>query len=1339
MKITNLKYQNFLPVTTLKNALKAFIILFIGLILTCLATIYTHYDVEEKLNQEFESVCNEIVIKISTRLHAHAQLLRSGSALFEISDTITRQQWKEFNEREKISKNLPGIQGVGFSLLIPKKQLSNHTQIIKKEGFPDYKIRPESDREIYTSIIYLEPFTDRNLRAFGFDMFSEPIRKKAMELSRDSDIATLSGKVILVQETQEDIQAGTLMYVPVYKKGKPIGTIEQRRAAIKGWVYSPYRMNDLMYGILGVWDLKSKDRIRLQIFDEKITNNSLLFDSQIKDSLVNTGLSQRNFTLPIQFNGKKWILNFSQYREQLSFFQSKVTIVLICCILISILMFLLAISLFNTKYKAYQIAERLTKEIKESENKFSLFMDHLPAIVFLKDNEGRTLFVNKYMINAVGATEWIGKNMVEVFPNEFGKKLLENDLRVIQLGYEKIEESIQQLDGNQHFFETQKFIIPRLGQEPFLGGISLDITERKKAENELKYWEDIFKYAKWGIVIGSKDAKTIELMNNEFAQMHGFTIEELTGSTIYELFAPECRENILPQIQIAHEKGHHIWESIHIRKDGSKFPVLIDVTTVKDKQGEIMYRIINIIDLTERKKVEQALQESEERWKFAVEGARDGLWDWNLVTNEVFFSPQWKNMLGFEEHEISNHLDEWSKRVHPDDLQKCYSDIQLHLESKTPNYTNVHRVLCKDGSYKWILDRGKIISFDENNKALRMIGTHTDLTDRIEMEVALKESEAKTSAILNTLPDMMFIQDIEGTYIDFYVPKGVPTFIPPKVFIGQKMQNVLPQELVKAFIPLFEKAIDTKQMQFFEYSLKMPDRVHYFEARTIHFESNKVLSIVRDITQSKDAEELLKLTQKNYETFFNTIDDFLFVLDEQGNIIHTNNTVLKRLGYSKEELVGKSVLQIHPEDRRDEAGKIVEEMLAGKAASCPVPVITKSGIQIAFETRVTKGIWNGRPVIFGVTKDISEIKLSEEKFSKTFHSNTAIMALSLLKDGTFIDINNAFLHGLGYTREEVIGKSSKDLNLFVDMDSREKAIEAAEKAGNEKTGNEKEIEIKVRAKDGSIKFGLFSAENIFIGQEICLLTTMIDITYRKEAEQIIKHQNQELRKLITDKDRFISILAHDLKSPFNSILGFLELLHNKFDTYNTEKIKKQIDIIYSSANQTYNLLNDLLEWARAQSGKLLFKPQKLNLSKECFNVVENLKLHAYNKNIIINNLTNHEYSIFADPDMFKTILRNLVSNAIKFTNNGGHIDIYSEQSPTEITIIVSDTGIGLDPDRIATLFDISQINSTPGTEKEKGTGIGLLLCKEFVEKHGGNLWIESKLGKGSDFKFTLPN
>ena len=244
----------------------------------------------------------------------------------------------------------------------------------------------------------------------------------------------------------------------------------------------------------------------------------------------------------------------------------------------------------------------------------------------------------------------------------------------------------------------------------------------------------------------------------------------------------------------------------------------------------------------------------------------------------------------------------------------------------------------------------------------------------------------------------------------------------------------------------------------------------------------------------------------------------------------------------------------------------------------------------------------------------------------------------------------------------------------------------------------------------------------------------------KRADELITI-NKELNQLLqlnVDKNRFISILAHDLKSPFNGLLGLSEVLMEDIHKLNIDEIDEIVNDINISAKTSFKLLEDILKWAGTKSGKIPFERQIFSFKDICKDIIEIFNQDIKAKNITLNYSAPDGINIFADINMFKGVLRNLVSNAIKFTNIGGSININAEQMDSNVTISVSDNGIGIAPAGLAKLFDIAQFISTKGTENETGTGLGLLLCKEFVEKHGGKIWVESEAGKGSDFKFTLP-
>jgi len=456
--------------------------LILGIFISILVAFYTYDEHKNKENASLEIQSNEIVILIQKRMAAYEQVLKSGIGFFKASDHISRDEWRIFSQEHKLNENFKGIQGFGYSEVVLPQDKQKHEERIRNEGFSNFKIHPAGPRELYTSIIYLEPFDERNTRAFGYDMFSEKTRREAMLKAMETGNAILSGKITLVQEFDTDIQAGFLMYVPLYKKGFNHDTPENRTLAIQGFVYAPFRANDFMYGILG----SGYKDIDFKIYDGNLEKEeNLLYTSN-----ANNHSTQAYKTINLTINGHIWTLIF---RHNKTFVNESFYMVFLLpsfILILTFLLYLLLNSLIKTKENALEIAKKATQE----------------------------------------------------------------------------------------------------------------------------------------------------------------------------------------------------------------------------------------------------LSTSEERLRFSLEGTGDGLWDWNLKTNEVYFSKRWKEMLGFQDNEIKGNLDEWKNRVHPQDLEKVYSDIKEHLEGKSDAYRNEHRVKCKDGSYKWILDRGMIVSRDADGVAERMVGSHSDISQSKEYQ-----------------------------------------------------------------------------------------------------------------------------------------------------------------------------------------------------------------------------------------------------------------------------------------------------------------------------------------------------------------------------------------------------------------------------------------------------------------------------------------------------------------------------------------------------------------------------------------------------------------------------
>jgi PAS domain S-box-containing protein len=469
----------------------------VGLICTVLAVFYVKGNVEAAAQREFDFTCNEIRLNIADRLAANAQLLQSGAALFEASDQVSREEWRTFTQRFQLEQQLPGTQGIGVALLIPNEQLSQHIQEIRSQGFPNYQVQPEGGREVYSSIIYLEPFSERNLRAFGYDMFSEPVRRTAMERARDENSVALSGKVILVQETDQDIQAGTLMYVPVYQRGMPIDTVEQRRVAILGWVYSPYRMTDLIRGTLRGWDVKQQDRhIFLQVYDGDVfSTDTLLYSSESAEDQALASSAQVTQIIPVDFAGRRWTLRFVQLGGLVSTANYVIVwFVLFGGITISLLLSGFVISLLNTSINARRMAEQLTTELRTSKNQYDRLVSNIPVGVYTMRSMPGGAFRFEYVSPKVAEIFAVSAESFLADPQVGFRPIHSEDIDgLIRLNQERFQHP-QPFDweGRLMFQGTVRWL--RIQSAPELlengdtlwHGIVVDITEHKQAEEQIQ-------------------------------------------------------------------------------------------------------------------------------------------------------------------------------------------------------------------------------------------------------------------------------------------------------------------------------------------------------------------------------------------------------------------------------------------------------------------------------------------------------------------------------------------------------------------------------------------------------------------------------------------------------------------------------------------------------------------------------------------------------------------------------------------------------------------------------------------------------------------------------------
>lgn len=378
----------------------------------------------------------------------------------------------------------------------------------------------------------------------------------------------------------------------------------------------------------------------------------------------------------------------------------------------------------------------------------------------------------------------------------------------------------------------------------------------------------------------------------------------------------------------------------------------------------------------------------------------------------------------------------------------------------------------------------------------------------------------------------------------------------------------------------------------------------------------------------------------------------------------------------------------------------------------------------------------------GLVEDVTERKLAEQarhklelEFRSVWENSASGMRITDV-NGIVLRVNNAFCRMMGRSKEEMEGQPLSV--IYSDQERNRIQAKHSERfvAKTVETNFEKQLELW-----NGKRIWVHVANSYLDGGETdkLLLGIFTDITDRKNAEIQLARYAEELKNANEMKNKLFSIIAHDLRGPFTGFLGLSNILANELETLSSDEIRYFSSELYASLRKQYELLTDLLNWARLQREDFQLNTEMINLSKLASKVFEHMSRLAANKEITLRNDVPEKLLVFADADLLKLVVRNLVSNAIKFTGSGGVVVVkaFKRDEVTEIT--VSDSGVGILPEDIGKIFNEQISFTTPGTNNEKGTGLGLMLCKEAVEKHGGRIRVDSEQGKGTNFTFTIPD
>lgn len=488
---------------------------------------------------------------------------------------------------------------------------------------------------------------------------------------------------------------------------------------------------------------------------------------------------------------------------------------------------------------------------------------------------------------------------------------------------------------------------------------------------------------------------------------------------------------------------------------------------------------------------------------------------------------------------------------------------------------------------------------------------------------------------------------------------------------------------------------------------------------------------------NKQEEEFMNMDEEKFRRLIENSFDMFVLIDSNGIQHFVSDSCEKILGFRPDELINIPVIEqmIHPDDREKIIETFQNAVLIGYGRA-QYRHRHKNGGWVYLEAYGTNQINNpGINSIVLNVRDITERKLAEEELKE----REEIFRLFLENSPIYIFFKDENIRSLRLSRnyENLIGKSMNEL-IGKTMDELFPSDLAKNMVENDLDILKNGVKIEIEEEFNGHYYSTIKFPIQIEGKPTYLAGFTIDITERKHAEMALRDSEARLRELNATKDKFFSIIAHDLRNPFNSIVGFSDLLTKKVQEKDYEGIANYSQIILNSSQRAMDLLMNLMDWSCMQTGRIEFIPECIDMLELTNEVLKLLNTSSRQKSIAVSIEFPPLVFVLADKQMIGTVLRNLISNAIKFAHAGGEICISARPEQGEWVITIADNGVGINREAIDKLFRIDESYSTLGTQNEKGTGLGLLLCKEFVEKNNGKIWVESGYGKGSKFHFSVP-
>ena len=769
-------------------------------------------------------------------------------------------------------------------------------------------------------------------------------------------------------------------------------------------------------------------------------------------------------------------------------------------------------------------------------------------------------------------------------------------------------------------------------------------------------------------------------------------------------------------------------------------------TALKDQNGNLLYVLSEILDITERKQAELLLKESEERLFTAQEVAKVGSWETDLKSFEVIWSEETYRIFEIDRSEFKSSHPDFMTYVHKDDKEMVNN---VFIESFCSELVNSiqHRIVTPGGNVKHLEERWRII-FDKEGKAVKALGTCRDLTERKLTEDALLLSEERYRLLSELSPEMIFLIDFDG-YILYVNSIGAASLKATAAeVIGKHLTDVYSYEVAQSHLAAIKQVFITKQKIKSEILERFPMGEIWIDVSLSPLFNEKdeiiaVLGLSNDITARKATEEKLrKLSQAVEQSPVSIV-----ITDTNGNIEYVNPKFTEITGYSFEETIGKNPRILKTETRKEEDYRqLWQTILSGKIWSGEFYNKKKNGDHY-WENATISPILNEKNEIshfLAIKEDITQRKLVEQDLqeSKVFLKETQNIA----RLGTYsLDIVSGIWSSSSIL-DEIFGidiNYKKSLQGWLSLIHPEwKEIISGYYINTvigTQTKFDKEYEI-VRNKDKEIRWvhGIGRLKRDDNGRPINMIGTVRDITERKEAEQELLKAKEKAEESDQLKSAFLANMSHEIRTPMNGILGFAELL--KEPNLSGEEQQEYIKIIEKSGVRMLNIINDIIDISKIESGQMKVNMNESNINSQIDYIYTFFKPEVERKGMKLirrTSLPDEKVIIKTDREKLFAILTNLVKNAIKYSEKGT-IEFGYEKKGEYLEFYVKDTGIGIKQERLTAIFERFVQEDISDVKARQGAGLGLAITKSYVEMLGGEIWVESEIGVGSTFYFTIP-